>query len=95
LEQLQRFADNDFKGFREAIEPFGYAWEPFTVTTRDGYSLTLFRITKKLEGNFPNFPPKPEKVYEMPAEVNQAIEPESEPIELVDLPSEPVPTTDE
>ena len=52
------------------------------MTTRDGYSLTLFRITKKLEGNYPNFPPKPEKVYEVPKEENLAIESEIEPVEI-------------
>lgn len=34
-----------FDDFAKAIAHWGYSWEPFEVTTRDGFKLTLFRIT--------------------------------------------------
>ena len=34
-----------FEDFEESIAFWGYSWEPYEVTTRDGYKLTLFRIT--------------------------------------------------
>ena len=33
-----------FEDFGEAIGYWGYQWEPYEVTTRDGLQLTLFRI---------------------------------------------------
>ena len=38
--------DSDrFHDFAKAIAHWGYSWEPFEVITRDGFKLTLFRIT--------------------------------------------------
>ena len=34
-----------FSDFAESIAFWGYGWEPFEVSTRDGFKLTLFRIT--------------------------------------------------
>ena len=34
-----------FDDFAEAIGYWGYSWEPYEVTTRDGLKLTLFRVT--------------------------------------------------
>ena len=37
----------------------GYTWEPFEVTTEDGYILTLFHITGTVDGGAftPTLPP--------------------------------------
>ena len=32
----------------EVMDGFGYSWEPFEVTTDDGYILTTFHITGKV-----------------------------------------------
>ena len=37
-----------FEEFSKAMDHFGYSWEPYEVTTRDGHNLTLLRITGKL-----------------------------------------------
>ena len=34
-----------FEDFGEAVAYWGYSWEPYEVTTRDGLKLTLFRLT--------------------------------------------------
>ena len=34
-----------FSDFAESIAFWGYGWEPYEVSTRDGFKLTLFRIT--------------------------------------------------
>lgn len=34
-----------FEDFAESIAFWGYSWEPYEATTRDGFKLTLFRIT--------------------------------------------------
>ena len=39
-DKFERYDD-----FAEAIGFWGYSWEPHHVTTRDGFKLTLFRIT--------------------------------------------------
>ena len=33
-----------FEDFGEGIGYWGYSWEPYEVTTRDGLKLTLFRV---------------------------------------------------
>ena len=33
-----------YKSFATAIGQFEYDWEPFTLTTDDGYYLTMFRL---------------------------------------------------
>ena len=34
-----------FAQFEKSIGYWGYSWEPYEVTTKDGFRLTLFRIT--------------------------------------------------
>ena len=38
-----------YEEFAKAMEHFKYGWEAFEVTTRDGYVLTLFRITGPID----------------------------------------------
>ena len=40
----EKYAD-----WAELMERFGYSWEPHTVVTDDGWSLTVFRITGKIK----------------------------------------------
>ena len=44
--------------FAWAMEEWGYTWEPYKITTDDGYILTTFRITgnKAVEGDQPRDP---------------------------------------
>lgn len=35
-----------FEYFAAEIAHWGYEWQPYEVTTRDGFKLTLFRITE-------------------------------------------------
>ena len=37
--------EDRFEDFAAAIAHWGYSWEPYRVVTRDGFELTLFRIT--------------------------------------------------
>lgn len=39
-QEWERFAQ-----FEKSIGYWGYSWEPYEVTTKDGFRLTLFRIT--------------------------------------------------
>ena len=43
-EQEEEEEELTFDDFGEAIGYWGYKWQPYEVTTRDGLSLTLFRI---------------------------------------------------
>ena len=44
-EQEEQEEELLFEDFGEAVAYWGYSWEPYEVTTRDGLKLTLFRIT--------------------------------------------------
>ena len=44
-----------YDNFREAIRPFNYRWETFHVTTRDGYKLSMFRITGPIAKDDPDY----------------------------------------
>ena len=41
-EQKTKYAD-----WSDVMDQYGYSWEPFEVTTEDGYILTTFHITGK------------------------------------------------
>lgn len=41
-----------YKSFNKAISQFEYDWEPFTLTTNDGYYLTMFRLQGPI-GHYP------------------------------------------
>ena len=45
--------DELYPAFSKRMALWGYDWEPSTVTTEDGYELTMFRITEKLTGEPP------------------------------------------
>ena len=49
--------------FASEIDHWGYEWMPYTVTTRDGYQLTLFRIIAGPPDDFvrPEIPPEDDK----------------------------------
>ena len=40
-----------YEELAKSMAHFGYGWEAFSVTTKDGYELTLFRITGPLKDN--------------------------------------------
>ena len=39
-----------FKDWSELMDTLGYAWEPHTVLTEDGWTLTVFRILGRNDG---------------------------------------------
>ena len=42
----------DYKRWADAMAVYNATWEPFNVTTVDGYNLTLFHITGNETGTF-------------------------------------------
>ena len=44
-----------YENFREAIKPFNYRWQTYNVTTRDGYKLSMFRITGPIAKSDPDY----------------------------------------
>ena len=38
-----------YKDFADVCASYGFAWEPYTVVTEDGWELTLFHITGKID----------------------------------------------
>ena len=50
-------ADPDkYQRWAEGMTKWGYTWEPYEVTTEDGFVVTLFRVTGNSYGAF-----KPDK----------------------------------
>ena len=50
--ELNVHAD-EYPRWSEGMERWGYTWEPFKVTTEDGFVLTTFRVTgTKADGPF-------------------------------------------
>lgn len=43
-------AEEDFTYWDAAMEKYGYTSEHFDIVTEDGYHLTLFHITGKVDG---------------------------------------------
>ena len=39
-----------FTDWSELMDTLGYAWEPHTVLTEDGWTLTVFRILGRTDG---------------------------------------------
>ena len=80
-----------FNDFAEAIGYWGYGWEPYYVTTRDGFKLTLFRITEAPPDDFikPELPisssSESEHEYHDPIPDESEIDPASDGIEEAQL----------
>ena len=61
-----------FEDFAESIAFWGYSWEPYEATTRDGFKLTLFRIT----GGPPEGFVKPELPTSSSSDEDEVVDPE-------------------
>ena len=49
LEMKRHYAEERYTEFRAVMQVHGYAWEAFKVPTEDGYTLTTFRVTGKVQ----------------------------------------------
>ena len=49
LENKRQYAEERYTEFRAVMHRHGYAWEAFKVPTEDGYTLTTFRVTGKVQ----------------------------------------------
>ena len=57
-EQREKYAK-----WNDVMDMWGYTWEPYEVTTDDGYILTTFHITGKKDGTVENDPNKPTVIF--------------------------------